>query len=405
MSSAIGFIKVLLLASLIGPSNFGHYISLYAVAVFSATFLSFGTVESTLKQFTRSWADGELECIVVRFRQISKILAIRFVILFVIVMPASTIFGFDYSVIEILSIHIMGYGTSLLLLYASIIRASESLRHQKLFYIVRALLAFVPTMLLGFFYSWKGALVGEALGVVFAILYASSLCKNFGLDVFLLGRGKQLIYTVENTGGGRLYIAFMLSSGIAQLDKFIVNQGVGAAQAGTYGVAAIIFQMSGLIVNIVTQRVGTKFIKLNFTKTALRRQVIELVIWLLGFIIFAICLISGVFIVKLTGLATGLIEQYNITNEILLYSGLIAALQIYSMLDFFLIAHDREKDVLYASICAFFVFIMCFLWGFLHGLSIELCLIFVLLTRLCQVALQAMFVGRIIFNRRAGVRL
>ncbi len=404
LSSAIGFLKVIALAKLLGPAPFGHYIALYGVAVFTATLISLGLVEETIKQFPRLWTQNHQDEIAAKFRSIFKTLSLRYLVLtvFILLVTHMPVWNLEYGSAELLCVLAISWGTTIVLLYASIIRASDSIRHQKRFYFVRSVFAFIPAISLAFFFGWQGALIGEALGVLIFVYFSAHLCNRINVNLFARKQSDPTLTTAKNSGGGgKLYLAFILSAAGAQLDKMFINQFVGAAQAGTYGVVSIIYQISALLVNIITQRVGTRFIKLNFNNAAFSQQLMNLLIWVGGFAIFMALGVAGLLLIQYLDFVNAFILKYGITREMLIYAGLIAILQIYTMLDFFLIAHDAENHVLLSSALGFLVFLGSFSYGYMAGVSIEWYLIFVLLSKLVQAGVQTIFITRIITGKNS----
>ena len=404
-ASGLGFFKVISLSQIVDSSAFGHYISLYAVAIFSSILLSFGSVETTLKLFPRLWNENVgLIKIEKKVQTVFKVLSLRYGALLLLACIFMILYDFSYSILDLLCVIIIGWGVAVQMLYASVVRASSSYKKQKVFYLVRSLLSFIFTIAFGLIDSWKGALLGEAVaGIVFSI-FAQKLNYSMGIRLFNGAGWKLTEVDIDIEKGGRggltLYFSFLLSGVTSYLDKILINQSSGAENAGTYGVVSIIYQVSGLLVNIVTQRIGTKLIKMNVNNASIKLQLVEIITWVGSFILLLCVTVGSLFWIKHLGVADAFIANYNISDMMILYAGFIASLQIYTMLDFFLIAHDGESSVLVSSMLGFIVFAGLFYWGYINKVSIEKYLLFIFLSKLVQVMSQCFFIVKVILIRK-----
>lgn len=397
-SSGLGFVKIFSLARILDAASFGYYISLFGASAFLASLSSFGSTEGTLKEFPRLLAENKTTLVIERARAIFKVLTARFVLLTIATIIIPSLWDLPYKALDLLPVALLGWTSALTLLFASIIRASDSLQQQKRFYANRAILSIILSLGCGLIWGWRGALWGECVASILGLVYSTALCRSLGIN-FLQRVGASIADATTGAGGRRLYLAFILSSSMTQLDKLLISHAAGAAQAGVYGVVSIIYQIAGLLVNIVTQRVGTRFIILNQGHEPVSRQLQELGKWALGFFIFNIGLVTFLLLAKDLSLATPFVERYGITAEMIVYAGLISCLQIFSLLEFFLIAHDQEKDVALGSSLGFLVFIGCFAYGSLLGVAVETYFQVVLLSKLVQVLVLASSIVRVAGRR------
>ncbi|ODT77406.1 MAG: hypothetical protein ABS76_26840 [Pelagibacterium sp. SCN 64-44] len=386
LASALGFGKMLALAQILHPANFGAYVSLFGLATLAGMILSFGQVEATTKHFPRLWAVGEKREIPRHARRIALSQAARFVALGLIAAILAGMVDLGFDPLFALVTAALGLATSLLALMASIFRASENIRALQNFTVVRSLLALIASCAGGFAFGWQGALLGDVVASAFSLAFAT-------LQARVLIRASEdtphttIAEPLEANGGKRLYAANILSSSISLVDRSLVNLALGAAAAGTYGVIALLYQVGQITMGILTQRVGPLIIKAKFTGS---NTVSGLAIFrkaLLGQAVLALGLILGMFLLQRLGFPPGFFEKYSISALAILLAGGISLMQIYQLLEFVLISKDLEHAVLTASGASSMVFAVGCLLAWRFGLSVEGFVAAVFLARLVQVGL------------------
>ena len=155
------------------------------------------------------------------------------------------------------------------------------------------------------------------------------------------------------------------------LDKAWVSASIGAAYAGSYGVVMLIPQIAQLLVNVVVQYIGPLIIKYVHLeqRDASRVSDIRLQAGLLG--LFSFALTTATLIAKRLPYVDYLFVKFSISDLSIAMVGNIAACQIYNVLEFHMIAHDRERDILLASVVSGILFFGLFaLASYLHA-SVE----------------------------------
>ncbi|WP_323014483.1 hypothetical protein [Devosia sp.] len=386
LASALGFGKMLALAQILHPANFGAYVSLFGLATLAGMLLSFGQVEATTKHFPRLWVNGQKQKIPLHARRIALSQTARFVALGITTAILAGIIDLGFDPLFALVTAGLGLGTSLLALMASIFRASENIRALQNFTVVRSVLVLAASCIGGYAFGWQGALVGDivaiALSLAFAALQASSLLSADDETSATI-----VSEPLEASGGKRLYAANILSSSLSLVDRSIVSLTLGAVAAGTYGVIALLYQVGQITMVILNQRVGPLIIKARFTGST---TVSGLAIFrnaLLGQAMLTLGLILGMFLLQRLGFPPGFFEKYDISTLAILLAGGISLIQIYQLLEFVLISKDLEHAVLTASGASSMVFAVGCLLAWRFGLSVEGFVAAVFLARLVQAGL------------------
>lgn len=386
LASALGFAKMLALAQILHPANFGAYVSLFGLATLAGMLLSFGQVEATTKHFPRLWANGQKQEIPHHARRIALSQTARFVILGIMaaILASNVDLGFDPFFALVAAG--LGLGTSLLALMASILRASENIRALQNFTVVRSVLVLAASCIGGYALGWQGALIGDIVAITLSLTF-SALQTPLLLSANEETSATIVTEPIEASGGKRLYAANILSSSISLVDRSLVNLALGAAAAGTYGVIALLYQVGQITMVILTQRVGPLIIKAQFTGSA---AVSGLAIFrnaLLGQTILTLGLVVCTFLLQWMDFPPGFFEKYDISTLAILLAGGISLLQVHQLLEFILISKDLEHAVLTASGASSMVFIVGTMLAWWSGLSVEGFVAAAFLARLVQAGL------------------
>ena len=397
-ASGLGFTKVLALAQIMSPANLGSYVSVIGVAVLSGTLLSFGQIEGTTKYYPRLWLTRDYARITESVRLIALKLGIRFVLATLAGAVALFLFKIDNPVLTAVTAGGIGLCSAYLALAASLLRAAENANVLQAFNLVRNGTAILLACLGGWMFGWTGAMVGDLVAAASSLLYAivsiRSLIKQHAGDQLV----EPQVDTVSKTGGGKLYLAYLLSSSTQLLDRGAINIILGAAAAGSYGIVALMFQVGQLVINIFAQRAGPRVIKSARTNAIGSGRIESVRKPVLGMAALSVALACGMLAARALDLPFGFFERYQISWEAILLGGGVCFMQIFSLLEFHLIAHDREKDVLLASAIATATMALLFGAAWYLGLALEWFILAVLVAR----TLHAAVLWRMMNGRRAA---
>ncbi|MDQ8030990.1 MAG: hypothetical protein REJ50_03165 [Bordetella sp.] len=362
-ASALGFVKFLTLAKIMPGAAFGDYVSIVGVAMLSASVLSFGAIEGTVKRYPRLWVAGQRAAIGSDARSILVRVTLRFLAVAVLLAAINDVFGWSYSRLDVVIGTLFGLGTALQALMASLLRAVDRASALASFSLARSSFAFVAAITGGALAGWEGALTGEVLACVVSLAQGRWIALRAYRDL-PAGSGEMAEQVPENRHDGlRLYLANTLSSVTGLGDRAFVNAALGAAAAGSYGVLAMVFQVGQLLVGILAQRIGTTFIKASYAGNtgydAVRR------IWLVfaGLLLVSGGMVGTLLLLERLNWPASFFDKYTLSPLSIILAGGVAAMQIYTVIEFYLLSRDQENGVLAASIIGAILLVGCFIIG------------------------------------------
>lgn len=359
LASALGFIKLLSLAYVLSSDEFGRYVTYFGVASFVSVFVSFGLNEKTIKDYPRRWAVGERKSILNDVIKVGGILCLRLLIIGAISLGISYFDLINIELQAIILMMILALSTSLLTLTASVYRAVGSQLRLQNFTLLRSVAVFSFAMAGGTLLGWQGAIAGDILGGVIGLGYAlwelPSLCRDQPSIVSKIGS-----LSVTENGHHQIYFANLVVAPQSMLDKAWISHTIGPFFAGSYGVVMLIPQVVQLLANVVVQHIGPLVIKLVHLdqSTVNRQSTIAFNAAMLT--IFSLLLTVAASVAKRIPYLNHFFIKYDISDLSLVMVGVIACSQIYGLIEFHLIARDREQDIFNASIVSFVIFIVTF---------------------------------------------
>lgn len=359
LASALSFIKLLALAYALPNVEFGRYVTYFGVASFISVFVSFGLTEKTIKDYPRRWAIGERQSILNDALSAGGILCLRFLII------GTAGFGILYFELILIAPQAMilttflALSTSLLALIASIYRAVGSQLKLQNFTLLRSVGVFTFTLAGGSWLGWQGAMAGDIIGGLiglgFAVWQLPRLCRNQSTSV-----PQAYVSNSNENGHYQIYLSNLVVAPQSMLDRAWISNTIGPVFAGSYGVVMLIPQVVQLLANVVVQHIGPLVIKLVHLdqSTSNRQSTIAFNAAMLT--IFSLVLTVAALIAKRMPYLNHLFVKFEISDFSLVMVGAIACSQIYGLIEFHLIARDREQDILYASVASFLIFIVSF---------------------------------------------
>ncbi|NUU03200.1 hypothetical protein [Herbaspirillum robiniae] len=362
LASAMGFIKLLALAYAMPAHDYGQYLAHFGIATLSGSLMSAGLVEKTIKAYPRQWVTGRRRAMLTDAVRIGRMLALRFLIAGAAGMVASFSGLAAITPHEVIWTAGLGLCTAWLALLASLYRAVGSQTALQNFSWWRSAATLAMALPAGWLLGWQGAIGGDIVANLFGIgiaiwqlpgLYKDDLTAPAALPEDSSG-------THVDKGHHQLYLANLAVSAVTMVDKAWVSAAIGAALAGAYGVVMLIPQIAQLLVNVVVQHIGPLVIKFAHLKQRDTGKVSAVGLQAALLAAFSLLLTVGALVAKHLPYLDHLFAKFAISNLALVLAGLIAAGQIYSVIEFHLIARDRERDVLIASAVSGAVFLGLF---------------------------------------------
>lgn len=402
LASGLGFVKLTALVFLMDADDYGIYISLLGIAILFGIVISFGILERPIKLYPRLFSEGKRQAILDDARRILTMLLVRFCILGAVASSVVIFSEFRITFIEVLSVVVLGFLSGTLTLLASIYRAYGSKSALQAFSLWRSGCTCVLALVLGFWLGWSGAIFGDILGSVIAISYtAVKIIKlySFAPDVEAEQSEVKSDAHKGSSGHQSLYIANMVTASASMADKSIVAAALGAATAGSYGVIMLLPQISQMLVNVVSQYIGPLVIKFVHTKHKDETRISALGLQAFLLAGLAVVLVVSALVAKQLPILQFVFTKYNISDLSLILAGVIASAQIYSLIEFHLIAHDSERYVLLASILAGTAFFLLFGTAFYYSMPLEYFIAAAAIARCVQVFMLAWFYRSLVVVR------
>lgn len=372
LASSLGFFKFIALAAVLDVSDYGQYVAIFGLSTLVGTIISFGSVERSIKIYPRMWVKGNYSNILKDASAVTKTLLMRFSLLAAVGLGLTFVEKVSFDWIEVVCFCLLGLGSAWLSLLASLYRASGLRKALQNFSFWRTGLAFLLTFIGGNYLGWIGAMGGDILASILTCIYALFTVRKIYAQATVESSESERDESGGNEGGhGRLYVANMMTASTTMIDRFLIGASLGASTAGSYGVIMLIPQISQMLVNIVSQYIGPMIIKFvhqghedksNISAIGLQGLIVVL--------LSSIC-VGSLILCKHITFIDSFITKFSISDMSLILAGIIAAGQIYSLIEFHLIAYDGEHLVLIASMLSTGLFFSLFFLVAQYSLSVE----------------------------------
>lgn len=388
LSSFIFFSKGILLAYKMEPNKYGSYISIYAISIFIGSIMSFGLIEETTKKFPRYWVNNDRNSINIYFDNIKNNLYKRLIIFFPISF-ITTYFVFNkIDIITTLVALTTSFTSSYFSLYASLIRSTGNINKMSEIQLFRALISIIFVYFATYFNNWLIVFLFDAIASVISLFNCFFVKKN----ILTQNANNNLLKveineTKKSNDGMLLYFSFLLTSLPGYFDKSIIGKTIGFSFAATYNVHLIIVQVSVLLCNIISQKVGPELIKLQIEHKKKSIVFKHLFKWVIIFFIVNILFVILFYLIVKLNIFPSFTLKYNINIYYLILCGAIALLQITSLIEFFMISYDLEKYILISS----FIYIISIIVSFTICVFLKFTLIFYFAATLFSKSLQILY--------------
>jgi hypothetical protein len=359
MASALGFVKFLGLAYAMPVHDYGSYVAYFGVATFASMILSFGITEKTIKDYPRLWVSERRTDVLADAVRIGRVLILRCSSVGLLALAVTSLESISLEPKTVLFVTGLALCTSLLALTGSVYRAANCQKSLQNFSFLRSAFVAVFSLFAGGLIGWEGAIGGDIIGNTLAIGYAIwQLPKIYKLETVV--ETNTVNSSSSDKGHYKLYFANLSLAPQSMLDRIWVNNVIGSSMAGAYGVVMLIPQASQLLANVIVQYIGPLVIKLVHLKQNNTRNQSSIAFNAGLMIVFSIVLTVSALVAKHLPYVNSLFEKYSISNLSILIVGVIACGQIYGLIEFHLIAHDREQNVLMASVISSVIFAASF---------------------------------------------
>lgn len=391
-AAGAGMVKMLAIARILEPAPFGCYVSVMGVGVFGGILLSAGGVEAATKSFPRYWDSGATARIRAEIDRLSTALVFRcLAVLAAVVLVAA--FCIDLHQISLVVLAVVYAGSAAVV---NLVAAGLRSVNHPMMLASASLWRSLAMLAAGLIGSWLGGWQGACLADV-AVMVAWILACRRALDRILPRNGPDEERRRSDGGAIALYVSGLLFAALSMLDRAAITIVAGPAIAGSYGLLGILPQSAQLLINARAQKIGPDLIRMESeTRSSVRRRMLVFEISMLA--IFC----SGAGFVALLLKEAGLIDRYfrsyDISGRAILLATVAAFAQICGHLEFHLIALDRERQILAASITSVFVLAVSLGVVAIVGPSLERVLVAAVLAR----GVYSLWLGLIAWQPRTG---
>jgi hypothetical protein len=238
-------------------------------------------------------------------------------------------------------------------LYTSAIRATGKTNILAKNTLSRTLIVLAFGLLGAVYFSWQGAILGEAIGYQLGSLVTRlSLIRQAKLEV----RNTNNVEITEKAmpiKDGKLWLFFgaLFVSIPAFLDRAFISWVYGTSTVGTLGFLMLFVTAASTLTGIIAQKVGPQLVKMQHTGGRIDVQLKYGSRWLL--------LIWTVLIVGLTVVSLALIYsparyffyKFHLDWSMLVATSVLCMLQVSVIADFIIISRNQEKAIFFAACC------------------------------------------------------
>jgi hypothetical protein len=393
-ASAITLVRSYVFASLLTPDEFGRYASVVAAGAFCGIAISFGLVEKSLKAFPRLYAEGRAAALVDLSRDIERQIVRRAAFALPLAVAAGLVLPVlsmgEYAAVVVIAALVAACSAG-----ASLLRAAANPAPLAAASLLRAVVAMMAGGVGAALLQMPGAIAGEMAGAV-VFLGLIALRRRFFAQLALAdgGAGDALTTTEiarQNWEGRILFLASLLATAPFYLDRLVVRSVVDAETLGRYGLLATLPLAASAFVSIVAQVIGPRLVHLAQEDETGRAR-LGVVTKAIGLSVALMLLLfsAGAWLV-LDGKFAMLGAIYGLTWPLVALGIALALGQVSVLLDWLLIAFNREPQVLWSSAAYFSSATLSFLLFFFHFQSIFMMLLALSLSKVVHIALQIAF--------------
>lgn len=352
-ASVLTFARGLVVASFMQVTDFGTYVTLVAIGVFSSNLVSFGKIEGFMKSLPRHWAAGNDREVRRQCGQASLLILRRSLLLG---LPVATVLQL-YAQVGLESLLVVAFvvANAWYSIYSAGIRATASINLLGRANLLRTFSAIVIVPLGGTLLGWQGAMLGEMAST----LLAAAILRSWLSRVHSERDGTSEVPISDSTerGGLEIYFGLLLVAAPLYFDRLFVGQMYGATIAGTYAFLMIFQMLNSTLVGIVVQSIGPDLVRLELAGGSLRQQFRKVVLWsifCIGTSSAAVAILTfGVFVWPLDHMA----DKYGIDLRMVVAISTLSFFRVSEFVDWILISRNDERAMLIAS-AGFFVIML-----------------------------------------------
>lgn len=370
-SSALALLRGFILAAILTPDGFGRYAMLFAIGTFSASLLSFGMIERSLKRFPRLFVDGHFRQALTEADKIGKNLAVRAAVVAAAAIPVLIVFGEAGWIASTLLAAGVAFSVGWQSAYISLQRAEGDLTKIGVASISRTTVALAMGACGALIFGWQGSLLGEICGGLLGGIISRYFTLKKFRDIPEAHRpdvGTPAVITEQRelwTFAGFLGAAVPL-----YLDRSLVASLFGHNVTGTYAVLMLFVMGCYTATGIVSQKIGPQLIRMERGGAAKSSQLRLLSQWSVAISAIALAGMTFVGWVLIDGPLDFYSVRYGITWPAIASAAILAALQVTHLFEWFLLAHDKEANLFAATMVLLFALSLAVAYSASHSVGL-----------------------------------
>lgn len=347
-AAAATMLRMVVAAGLLPVADFGTYATIAATGAFLASILSFGSIETTIKNFPRMVGSGRGAELLPEAHRILRRLILRAILCGGPVYIAGALLDVEWLRLGGLSFF-FALSTAYSLLLASMQRAAGTSATLAAGTTLRSVSVFAAVAIAAHWGNVTIVLIAEMGTSVAACLLSELLFFRRGK---LTENAKDMAPLSDGSGkdGLILFFANSLISMPFYLDRLFVTSVMGVVEGGRYAALALFLVAASLIVNTLAQRVGPETIRLVQKDSTYRAASKLILLWSSVASIVWLAMIGVAAAIIKSGLLPVGFDRYRIDPELLVPIAVSGVLLNTGMLEFLLIALDRERQMLRAAV-------------------------------------------------------
>ncbi len=351
-ASGISLLRGFFVAGLLDPASFGRYATIVATGMFFSSILSFGETERTIKIFPRLWVEGRFsEVLKSTNHSVNKLYA-RVSIIAYLMFGCLLFKLYPVEAKEGLLVVLVSLNVAIASIYASAIRSTGKASILAKNTAIRSFIVLSFAGVGATFFSWYGAIFGEALGFQLgSCLTRLSLIKQvkFYSDDNLKSKIEPL--TLPTTEGKYwLFFAALCVSVPAFLDRAFVSLIYDKIILGTLGFLMLFVSGASTLTGIIIQKAGPQLVKIQHKGDKISDQIKYGAKWLFAIWSVLICALTIGFLALKFGPAKVFFDKFHLDSNLLFATSALCLLQINVIADYIIISRNSEQSLFIAAL-------------------------------------------------------
>jgi hypothetical protein len=353
LASGLSLVRGFFVAGLLDLPSFGLYATIVATGMFFASLVSFGEIERTIKAFPRLWVECQFNEVLKRTDRSAKKLFGRVLLIICLLLGFLLVDSLVHEVKIGLLVILVALNSATASLYASAIRATGGVNILARNALFRSIIVLAFGLLGAFYFSWQGAILGEALGYqIGSLVTRFSLVRQIKLETRNTDnfeRSKQAILAPD----GKLWLFFgaLFLAIPTFLDRAFISLVYDKSTVGTLGFLMLFVTGSSTLTGIIAQKAGPQLVKMQHIGERISFQLRYGSRWLL--LIWTILVVGMAVssLVLIYGPARYFFDKFHLDLNLLAATSALCMLQVSVIADFIIISRNQEKAVFFSACC------------------------------------------------------